>query len=121
MQVRTSGRTLLRGSIKNEYNGRFWSDSTQNRRYLYVNPRFYALRRNLFDQNRRRTACAPNYRTANPSPCSCALTQPARSISHNAFPRFQATKLCRIFPRPARFSARAAWLSATSIRFPANA
>ena len=52
MQVRTSGRTLLRGSIKNEYNGRFWSDSTQNRRYLYVNPRFYALRRNLFDQNR---------------------------------------------------------------------
>ena len=25
---------------------------TQNRRYLYVNPRFYALRRNLFDQNR---------------------------------------------------------------------
>ena len=40
MQVRTSGRTLLRGSIKNEYNGRFWSDSTQNRRYLYVNPRF---------------------------------------------------------------------------------
>lgn len=52
MQVRTSGRTLLRGSIKNEYNGRFWSDLTQNRRYLYVNPRFYALRRNLFDQNR---------------------------------------------------------------------
>ncbi len=28
------------------------SDSTSDRRYLYVNPRFYALRRNLFDQNR---------------------------------------------------------------------
>lgn len=52
MQVRTSGRTLLRGAIKNAYTGSAWTDSTPNRRYLYVNPRFYALRRNLFDQIR---------------------------------------------------------------------
>ena len=52
MQVRTSGRTLLRGAIKNDYTGSAWTDSTPNRRYLYVNPRFYALRRNLFDQIR---------------------------------------------------------------------
>lgn len=52
MQVRTSGRTLLRGTIKNEYDGHAWADSTSGRRYLYVNPRFYALRRDLFDQKR---------------------------------------------------------------------
>ena len=52
MQVRTSGRALLRGAIKNEYTGSAWTDSTPNRRYLYVNPRFYTLRRNLFDQSR---------------------------------------------------------------------
>lgn len=52
MQVRTSGRALLRGTIKNEYDGHAWADSTSGRRYLYVNPRFYALRRDLFDQKR---------------------------------------------------------------------
>ena len=52
MQVRTSGRTLLRGAIKNDYTGSAWADSTPNRRYLYVNPRFHTLRRNLFDQSR---------------------------------------------------------------------
>ena len=52
MQVRTSGRTLLRGTIKNEYDGHAWADSTSGRRYLYVNPRFYALRSDLFDQKR---------------------------------------------------------------------
>lgn len=52
MQVRTSGRTLLRGTIKNEYDGHAWADSTSGRRYLYVNPRFYALRCDLFDQKR---------------------------------------------------------------------
>lgn len=52
MQVRASGRTLLRGTIKNEYDGHAWADSTSGRRYLYVNPRFYALRRDLFDQKR---------------------------------------------------------------------
>lgn len=52
MQVRTSGRTLLRGAIKNEYNGSAWTDSTSGRRYLLVNPRFILLRRNLFDLDR---------------------------------------------------------------------
>lgn len=52
MQVRASGRALLRGAIKNEYDGHAWLDSTSGRRYLYVNPRFYALRRDLFDQKR---------------------------------------------------------------------
>ena len=52
MQVRTSGRTLLRGAIKNEYDGSAWTDSTSGRRYLLVNPRFILLRRNLFDLDR---------------------------------------------------------------------
>ena len=56
MQVRTSGRTLLRGAVKNEYDGQTWVDSASGRRYLYVNPRFYALRRDLFDQKRPSTA-----------------------------------------------------------------
>ena len=52
MQVYTSGRTLLRGTIKNTYNGRAWSDTTDQRRYLFVNPRFTELKRDLFDQMR---------------------------------------------------------------------
>ena len=52
MQVRTSGRALLRGSVKNEYTGAAWRDAASGRRYLFVNPRFAALRRNLFDQAR---------------------------------------------------------------------
>lgn len=52
MQVRTSGRTLLRGAIKNEYDGSAWTDSTSGRRYLLVNPRFILLRRSLFDLDR---------------------------------------------------------------------
>lgn len=52
MQVRTSGRTLLRGAIKNYYSGSAWMDTTSGRRYLYINPRFSSLRRNLFDLSR---------------------------------------------------------------------
>lgn len=52
MQVYTSGRTLLRGTVKNTYTGRAWNDTTDQRRYLFVNPRFSALRRDLFDQMR---------------------------------------------------------------------
>ena len=52
MQVYTSGRTLLRGTVKNTYTGSAWSDTTDQRRYLFVNPRFSALRRDLFDQMR---------------------------------------------------------------------
>ena len=52
MQVYTSGRTLLRGTVKNTYNGHAWSDTTDQRRYLFVNPRFSSLRRDLFDQMR---------------------------------------------------------------------
>lgn len=52
MQVRVSTRTLLRATIKNEYTGFAWADTTSGRRYLFVNPRFGALRRDLFDQAR---------------------------------------------------------------------
>ena len=52
MQVRTSGRALLRGVIKNHYSGFAWMDTTSGRRYLYINPRFASLRRNLFDLSR---------------------------------------------------------------------
>lgn len=52
MQVNAAGRILLRGVIKNEYTGNAWADTTSGRRYLFVNPRFAALRRDLFDQRR---------------------------------------------------------------------
>lgn len=52
MQVKTSGRTLLRGAIRNEYTGLAWRDATTQRRYLYINPRFSALRDDLFDLSR---------------------------------------------------------------------
>ena len=52
MQVSASGRTLLRGVIKNTYTGAAWSDTTSGRRYLFISPRFYALRRDLFDLSR---------------------------------------------------------------------
>ena len=52
MQVYTTGRTLLRGTVKNDYTGSAWRDTTDQRRYLFVNPHFSQLRRNLFDQMR---------------------------------------------------------------------
>ena len=52
MTVTTSGKTLLRGVIKNEYTSLAWRDSTTQRRYLFVNPRFSALKDDLFDLSR---------------------------------------------------------------------
>lgn len=52
MQVETSGKTLLRGAIRNQYTGLAWEDATSQRRYLYVNPRFYSLKTDLFDLSR---------------------------------------------------------------------
>lgn len=52
MQVRTPSRALLRAAVKNEYTGLAWADTASGRRYLFVNPRFSQLRRDLFDQNR---------------------------------------------------------------------
>lgn len=52
MQVKTSKRTLLRATVKNEYTGQAWADTTSGRRYLLVSPRFYSLRRDLFDLSR---------------------------------------------------------------------
>lgn len=52
MQVKTSERTLLRATVKNEYTGLSWADTTSGRRYLFISPRFSGLRRDLFDQTR---------------------------------------------------------------------
>lgn len=52
MQVQTPGRALLRATVKNEYTGLAWADTTSGRRYLFVSPRFARLRRDLFDQAR---------------------------------------------------------------------
>lgn len=52
MEVATRERTLLRAVVKNRYTGSAWEDAASGRRYLLVNPRFYALRRNLFDTAR---------------------------------------------------------------------
>ena len=52
MQVSASGRTLLRGAIRNNYTGSAWEDAAAGRRYLLISPRFAHLRRTLFDLNR---------------------------------------------------------------------
>ncbi|MBR5301210.1 MAG: transglutaminase domain-containing protein [Clostridia bacterium] len=52
MQVKTPERALLRATIKNEYTGLAWADTTSGRRYLFVSPRFADIRRDLFDQAR---------------------------------------------------------------------
>ena len=52
MQVKTPQRALLRATVKNEYTGLAWADTTSGRRYLFISPRFSAIRRDLFDQNR---------------------------------------------------------------------
>ena len=44
MTVKTSQKTLLRAVTKDEYTGRSWRDTSSSRRYLYVNPRWAALR-----------------------------------------------------------------------------
>ena len=59
MQVKTPGRALLRATVKNEYTGLAWADTTSGRRYLFVNPRFSQLRRNLFDQDRPEKSVLP--------------------------------------------------------------
>lgn len=52
MQVKASGRALLRATAKNEYTGLAWADTTSGRRYLYVSPRFSQMRSDLFDADR---------------------------------------------------------------------
>lgn len=59
MQVTTASRTLLRGAVRNSYTGHAWEDTTSGRRYLYVSPRFGALRRDLFDTERPERALLP--------------------------------------------------------------
>lgn len=51
MVVKTDGRTLLRGVVKDEYTGRSWRDTSSARRYLYVNPRWASLRAQVFLEN----------------------------------------------------------------------
>lgn len=52
LMASVSGRTLLRGAIRNAYTGLSWQDTTSGMRYLFIDPRFAALRRDLFDLNR---------------------------------------------------------------------
>jgi len=75
MQVRTPQRALLRATIKNEYTGLAWADTTSGRRYLFVSPRFAALRRDLFDQARPAdSALLPGSRTLEVSMLSDAAS-----------------------------------------------
>ncbi len=49
MVVKTPVNVYLRGSIRNEYNGRAWLDTTGGRRYLWVSPRWLDTRKTVFD------------------------------------------------------------------------
>lgn len=49
MDVYTTGRTLLRGTVKNTYTGHAWADTTAQNRYLFIGTPFNSLRRDLFD------------------------------------------------------------------------
>ncbi|NLB91538.1 MAG: hypothetical protein GX786_10025, partial [Clostridiales bacterium] len=52
MKVTTPEKTYLRGSIKNEYTGFSWIDTTGGQRHLFSSIRWNSLKENLFDQNR---------------------------------------------------------------------
>lgn len=49
MVVETPVKTYLRGSVKNEYTGRAWYDTTGGRRYLWISPRWSSERTAAFD------------------------------------------------------------------------
>lgn len=49
MEVTAAGKTYLRGSIRDMYNGRGWYDTISRDRYGYHSPRFAALRQELTD------------------------------------------------------------------------
>lgn len=51
MMVKTERKTLLRAVIKDDYTGRSFRDTSSPRRYLYVNPRWAALRASVFLEN----------------------------------------------------------------------
>lgn len=51
MTVKTDRRTLLRAVAKDEYTGRSWRDTSNAKRYLYVNPRWSSLRESVFLEN----------------------------------------------------------------------
>jgi len=64
MQAKVPQRALLRATVKNEYTGLSWADTTSGRRYLFVSPRFSSMRRDLFDQDRpKESALLPGSRT----------------------------------------------------------
>ena len=48
MTVKTSGKTLLRAIVKDEYTGRGFRDTSSAKRYLYINPRWRAQRLKAF-------------------------------------------------------------------------
>ena len=49
LEVATDRTLYLRGTLKNDYTGRAWNDTTAGRRYLFIDPRFRRLRDSLFD------------------------------------------------------------------------
>ncbi len=50
MTVRASGKTYLRGTALDMYNGRAWFDTLSNDRYGFQSMRFAALKASLFDE-----------------------------------------------------------------------
>ena len=50
LQVLTPKTVYLRGSIRNTYTGRSWTDTTGGRRYLWISPRWQQERQQLFNQ-----------------------------------------------------------------------
>ncbi|MBR5546788.1 MAG: transglutaminase domain-containing protein [Clostridia bacterium] len=51
MTVKTDRKALLRAVARDEYTGRSWRDTSSARRYLYVNPRWSALRDSVFQES----------------------------------------------------------------------
>ncbi len=49
LRVQADETAYLRGVIKDEYTGAAWRDTVAGRRYLFIDPRFHALRDALFD------------------------------------------------------------------------
>lgn len=51
MEVTTPENALLRGVIHNDYTGFYWRNTLPSNRYLFVDPRFQGLRKEIFNLN----------------------------------------------------------------------
>ena len=79
MTVRTPKDVYLRGSIRNEYTGRTWLDTSGGRRFLWVSPSWQEERNRLFDITLPRIAHDPTGTLLTPQELRVQMIFPSAS------------------------------------------